>query len=300
MGGLILHSARAETTGTGPSTGKIPVLIVDGFSNHDWQLTTQLIRGVLDASGLFEVAISTAPPTADAPGWDTWRPKFSDYRVVVQTCNDIHGGPSWPRDVQVAFEEFVRQGGGTYIFHGGNNAFPQWPAYNDIIGLGWRKKAEGIAITVGNDGSLQRIPIGEGRDTGHGARTDIVLTRVGDHPIHAGLPRRWLTPSLEVYYYARGPAKNVDVLSYGYDVQTKMNWPIEWTVTYGKGRVFNSTFGHVWKGDVQPSTMRCAGVQTIIVRALQWLAQQPVTWPVPADFPTEEKTSVRAEVAIGK
>lgn len=67
-------------------------------------------------------------------------------------------------------------------------------------------------------------------------------------------------------------------------------------MAYGKGRVYNSTFGHVWKGDVQPASMRCAGVQTILVRGLQWLAHKPVTFPVPADFPTADQLSVRAEI----
>jgi Trehalose utilisation len=115
---------------------KIKVLIVDGFSNHDWRLTTALLRGILEPSGLFTVTISTAPSTVSSPGWESWRPKFRDYDVVIQTCNDIGGGPSWPRAVQLAFEAFVQNGGGVLVFHSGNNAFPDWAAYNRMIGLG--------------------------------------------------------------------------------------------------------------------------------------------------------------------
>jgi type 1 glutamine amidotransferase len=277
---------------------KIDVLIVDGFSNHDWKKTTELIRGILEPTGAFRVAVSTSPPKADAAGWDRWRPRFRDYDVVIQNSNDIGGGPSWPKDVQKDFEEYVRDGGGVFIFHSANNAFPSWPAYNDIIGLGWRGKDQGVALSIRQDEqTIERIPAGEGRNTGHGPRIDAVLTRLGEHPIHKGLPKRWKTPGLEVYFYARGPAKNLEVLSYAFDPQTKQNWPIEWVVTYGKGRVYNSTFGHVWKGDVQPASMRCAGVQTILVRGLQWLAHQPVTFPVPDDFPTADKLSVRAEIS---
>jgi len=276
----------------------IRVLIVDGYSNHDWKLTTALIRGIIEPTGLFTVSVSTAPPTKDAPGWDTWRPKFTDYDVVIQTCNDLNGGPAWPRAVQEDFETFVRGGGGVYVWHGGNNAFTDWPAYNDMIGLGWRKKDFGWAISVGADGQLVRIPPGEGRDTGHGARVDTVVHNRGGDPIHAGLPVAWLTPDIEVYYYARGPAKNLEVLSYGFDPRTQMNWPLEWTTTYGAGRVYTSTFGHVWKGDVQPERMRCAGLHTVVIRALQWLARHDVTYPVPADFPTAGKASVRGEIPL--
>lgn len=276
----------------------IRVLIVDGFSNHDWKLTTALIRGILEPTGLFEVSVSTAPAKTDLPGWDTWRPNFSEYDVVIQTCNDLNGGPSWPSEVQKAFELFVARGGGLYVWHSGNNAFPTWPAYNEMIGLGWRKKDFGAAITIDENENLVRLAPNEGRDTGHGARIDTVVKRLGEHAIHAGLPRQWKTPDIEVYYYARGPAKNLEVLSYGFDPETKMNWPLEWTVTYGQGRVYTSTFGHVWKGDTQPARMRCAGVQTIVVRALQWLAKRDVTFPIPADFPTADNVSVRGEIPL--
>lgn len=280
---------------TTPS-GKIRVLIVDGFSNHDWKLTTQLIRAIIEPTGLFAVDVSTAPPTASAGGWDKWRPKFSNYDVVIQNCNDINGGPSWPREVQVDFENFVRRGGGVYIWHSANNAFADWPAYNEIIGMGWRKKDYGWALTIDDAGQIVRIPPGEGQGTGHGKRFDAVITQYGTHPIHQGLPPRWKAADIEVYYYARGPAKNVDVLSYASEPKTGMKWPIEWTVTYGEGRVYTSTLGHVWKGDVQPVTMRDAGLQTLVVRALEWLAKRAVTFPVPADFPSESTPSVRGEL----
>ena len=126
----------------------------------------------------------------------------------------------------------------------------------------------------------------------------MVVHRLGDDPIHHGMPRDWKTPSLEIYYYARGPAKHIRVLSYGFDKHTQMNWPLEWTVRFGRGRVYSSTFGHVWKGDVQPPSLRCAGEQTLLLRTLQWLARHPITVAIPADFPTEAATSIRPEIQI--
>jgi len=297
--GLIapLSAAVAETAGQSDES-PIRVLIVDGCSNHDWRLTTALIRGILEQTHRFKVEVSTAPVAGDTAGWNAWRPKFSDYDVVIQTYNDLGGGPTWPSAVREDFEAYVRKGGGVYVWHAGNNAFADWPAYNDMIGLGWRKKDFGWALEITEDGKIIRIPPGEGRDTGHGARVDTVVHRIGDHPIHAGLPREWLTPDIEVYFYARGPARNLEVLSYGFDPQTRKFWPLEWTVTYGQGRVYTSTFGHVWRGDTQPARMRCAGVQTVMVRALQWLAGRKVDFPVPPDFPTSKKLSIRGEIPL--
>ena len=281
----------------GTSDHKIRVLIVDGFSNHDWQQTTSLIQGILAQTNLFDVSVSTAPQTANAADWAAWRPQFSDYDVVIQTCNDINHASPWPEPVKKEFVGFVRKGGGVYIYHSAENAFVGWKEYEQMVGLCWRKANYGTAIRVNGDGSLMRIPPGEGDDTGHGQRGDVLVTRLGDDPIHAGMPRQWLSPDMEVYFYARGPAENINVLAYARDSKPGqgMLWPVEWTTTYGQGRVYVSTYGHVWKGDVNPPALRCAAVQTIIPRAVQWLAKKPVTIPVPADFPGTNTVSVRPQ-----
>jgi type 1 glutamine amidotransferase len=283
----------------GAADGKIRVLIVDGFSNHDWRQTTALIRGILAASGGFEVAVSTAPEKTNAPAWTSWRPHFSDYDVVIQTCNDINHGPSWPEPVKQAFEDFVRNGGGVYIFHSAENAFAGWKEYERMVGLCWRKADYGTSIRVSEDGTLVRIPPGEGGDTGHGPRGEVLVSRLGDDPIHAGLPRTWLSPDMEVYYFARGPAQDLNVLAYARDSNPGQGllWPVEWTVNYGKGRVYTSTYGHVWRGDVQPEGLRCAAVQTIIPRAVQWLAHRPISIAVPPDFPGPHAVSIRPKFA---
>jgi hypothetical protein len=288
---LIASSVVTDAYAAKPAK-PIRVLIVDGFNNHDWRLTTHYIRGILEPTGLFAVDVSTSPPDANAAGWDQWRPQFDKYDVVIQNCNDWGGGPSWPEPVQKDFAHFVRRGGGVYIWHSANNAFPKWPEYNDMIGIGWRPKEYGTAISVGENGKLVQTPPGEGENTGHGKRFNAVINRIGDHPIHVGLPRQWTAADIEVYYYLRGPAKNLDVLSYAHEPKTQMNWPTEWTVRYGRGRVYVSNFGHVWKGDTQPVTVRDVGVQTLTVRGVQWLAHRRVDFPIPANFPTATDISI--------
>ena len=44
----------------------IRVLIVDGFSNHDWKQTTAVTKWILENSGLFTVDVSTVP--VEGPG----------------------------------------------------------------------------------------------------------------------------------------------------------------------------------------------------------------------------------------
>jgi len=297
---LLVPMMVGMTVSAGASEDKIRVLIVDGFSNHDWRQTTSLLRGVLEPTGLFAISVSTAPDRTNDPAWASWRPAFKNHDVVIQTCNDINHAAPWPERVRTDFADYVREGGSVYIFHSAENAFVGWKEYEEMVGLCWRKADYGTALRVSEEGALVRIPPGEGAGTGHGPRGDVLVHRLGDDPIHAGLPRTWLSPDMEVYYYARGPATHLQVLAYARDSQPGQGlyWPVEWTTAYGRGRVYVSTYGHVWKGDVQPAGMRCAAVQTIIPRALQWLARKPVTIPVPVDFPGTNQTSIRPNIIL--
>ncbi len=198
----------------------------------------------------------------------------------------------WPRRVQKELEKYVGSGGGLFILHSANNAFADWPEYNLMIGLGWRKASEGVALQITDDGKIKTIPAGEGKNTYHGARNDEVIHIFTDHPINKGFPKTWKTPDMELYKFARGPAKNLTVLSYATDKKTGINWPVEWVVKYGKGRVYNSSMGHLWKDDIYPVTYRCIGFQTTLIRVTEWLATGKTTYPVPKNFPTETEISL--------
>jgi type 1 glutamine amidotransferase len=202
----------------------------------------------------------------------------------------------WPEKIQKTLENYVKMGGGLYILHSANNAFANWPEYNLMIGLGWRTPEEGVALQVTDNGEIKVIPAGEGKGTYHGPRNDEVITILTQHPINRGFPNAWLTPDMELYKFARGPAKNLTVISYAKDDETGINWPVEWTVVYGKGRVYNSSMGHLWKGDIYPPGYRCIGFQTTMIRATEWLAKGKTTYAVPKDFPTKNMVSLKEEL----
>ncbi|MGN6371181.1 MAG: ThuA domain-containing protein, partial [Phycisphaerae bacterium] len=276
--------------------------LLDGFSNHNWQRNPRLLVARLPPPNLCDVTVSTCPPMSD-PHWQNWNPDFTHADVLLQTCNDInqHPAPQWPDHVKTNFVRFIQNGGGALIYHSANNAFPHWPEYNDIIGLGWRPKSFGTALQMDANGNITRLPPGQGANTGHAPRADVLVHTLGHHPIHQNLPPTWKSPALEVYYDARGPAQNLQVLSYGQDPRGHQYWPLEWTVSYGKGRVYCSSFGHVWKDESatnQPIDLRAADEQLLLERALQWLAHRPITLPLPPDFPTPQKTSLRPNIPL--
>uniref|UniRef100_UPI004048553F ThuA domain-containing protein n=1 Tax=Mariniflexile sp. TaxID=1979402 RepID=UPI004048553F len=284
----------SESTFSQKKSEIINVLIVDGFSNHDWKQTTFLVKKILNETGLFNVSVSTAPSVPESKAWDEWNPDFSNYDVIIQNTNNFNKkNLKWPREVEKNLEQFVKSGGGLYILHSANNAFNHWSEYNLMMGPGWRSLDEGIAIQIDENGSLIKIPSGVGKSTYHGKRNDEVINILNNHPINKGFPKSWKTPDMELYKYVRGSIKNLTVLSYATDEENNMNWPVEWIVKYGKGRVYNSTMGHLWKGDLYyPLSFRCIGFQTTLIRTTEWLATGKVSWKVPDNFPTETEISL--------
>lgn len=280
---MSLHSAQPA------DLPPLKVLIVDGFSNHDWAATTGAMLSILSDDQKFACDVATVPRVG-TDEWKAWLPVFGEYDVVIQNTTDIQVGGSWPRSAQRALEEYVFSGGGLYIFHSANNAFPQWKEYNRMIGLGWRNKNFGPAIHI-VEGAQVIIPAGEGGNTSHGPRADTLITSINQHPIHDGLPDQWLAADLEVYSYARGPAERVTVLSYAKEPKTGLNFPVEWVIQYGAGRVYNSTYGHYWHTQKEtPPGMRCLAFQTIFRRALYWLGGREIHPRVPQQFPSSEST----------
>jgi type 1 glutamine amidotransferase len=60
-------------------------------------------------------------------------------------------------------------------------------------------------------------------------------------------------------------------------------------VSYGKGRIFHTVMGH------DLAALSCVGFIATYQRGTEWAATGKVTQKVPADFPTADKTSTRAE-----
>jgi hypothetical protein len=277
----------------------IKVLIVDGMSNHDWAQTTRIAKAIYALGGFFSVEVSSAPKVAEASAWEAWKPDFNRYEVVVLNYNsgDASGSLNWPADKRVALEDFVKGGGGLYALHAANNSFPDWPEYNKMIGVGWRKSGFGSALKVESDLKLTLIPPGTGPGTSHGNRADAPIRILKRHPINRGYPDAYLASTLEIYQYARGPAAGCEVLSYAYDGPesggSRINWPVEILIGYGKGQVYNATTGHVWAGETVPNAVRDVSFQTTLLRVTEWLARREILYPVPAAFNTETKVVYR-------
>jgi len=252
---------------------KIKVLIVNGQNNHNWRECSPIMKWILEDSGRFTVDVSTSPAKAGGDEWKSWRPKFSDYAVVL---SDYNGSP-WPDEVKADFVKYMQNGGGLVVVHGADNSFPEWPEFNEMIGVGgWggRNEKSGPMIRY-KDGKVV-FDNSPGAGGTHGRQHEFVVeTRESEHPIMKGLPAKWKHATDELYSKLRGPAKNLTVLATSFAAPeqngTGENEPIFLALSYGKGRVFHDVLGH---GAV---AMAGLGFQITLLRGTEWAATGAVT-----------------------
>jgi type 1 glutamine amidotransferase len=303
---LSVVSCQAQT--------KLKVLIVDGQNNHQvWPKSTIIMQQYLEETGLFTVDIERTKYTWKAdrekeylslakagvsenfeePKIDkSFSPNFDKYDVVIS--NFGWKAAPWSKQTQEDFEKYVEAGGGFVSVHAADNSFPEWEAYNKMIGLGgWgdRNEKDGPYLYYSNEGKLVRDST-VGESGAHGKRHRFPVTvRNDEHPITKGMPKVWLTGIDECYAKLRGPADNLTILATGKDqnenAPTDRHEPVLMTIEYGKGRVFHTTLGH----DVD--SYENVGFIVSFLRGTEWAASGKVTQEIPTDFPTAEEPKSR-------
>ena len=296
------------------ATAQHKALIIDGQNNHGmWPKTTVMMKKYLEDTGLFEVDVARTKyvwnggtlleqypieglefEVLDAPKPDPdFKPDFEKYDVVVS--NFGWRAADWPKETQVSFDAFVKNGGGLVVVHAADNSFGEWPEYNRMIGLGgWggRNEQSGPYVYFGEDDKLVR-DTSKGRGGNHGKQREFqIVVREPEHPIVKGMPRAWMHTQDELYDMLRGPAVDLEVLATARSEKATggsgRHEPIIMTVSYGKGRVFHTPLGHA------DYSMECVGFITTFQRGAEWAATGDVTQNIPEDFPTPDATSKRS------
>ena len=274
-------------------------VIITGQNNHNWPVSHKAIKMTLENSGLFCLDVAVSPKQGE--DMSDFAVDFSKYKFVVLDYN----GDSWSPKMNAAFMDYVRGGGGVVVYHAADNAFTDWKEYNEMIALGgWggRDQASGPYF-YWKDGALQADD-SAGNGGSHGFRHEYKMNCRASHPITKGLPDGWKHASDELYDRMRGPGGIKDLLYTSYSSPEQRGSgreePLVFTVKHGKGRVFHIMLGHCGDTLEDNPAMQCAGFQTLLLRGSEWCATGKVNQPVPKDFPTADRVSLRANYRAGK
>ncbi|MEE2886962.1 MAG: family 16 glycoside hydrolase [Planctomycetota bacterium] len=252
------------TAGTRSSDRRIGVLLIGGANNHDWAWTTPSLQRILKESGRFEVTVTNKPQEALADA-----DKLKQYQAFVLDYN----GPRWGADAEANFLAAVRGGTGVAIVHAANNAFNGWKEYEEMVALLWRK------------------------GTGHGRfHAFDVTVKDRKHPLTKGMPDMRNHP--DELYHRLVNAQNTDyrVLATAHSSKksggTGKDEPMILVKKYGKGRVFHTPLGHVWRRALNTRASHAdPQFRQLIARGTEWAATGQVTLPAqPPNFlSTKEK-----------
>ena len=223
----------------------IPVLVVSGQNNHDWQWTSPSLARILEETGRFDVTITYDPKT------DLAKPaELERYRAFVLDYN----GDGWGDPAQSAFLAAVRGGTGVVVVHAANNSGREWPEYERLVGDLWRD--------------------GTGHGPFHSFDVDVIDR---DHPVTRTLPTMLMHPD-ELYHdlvNVHGVERRVLATAFS-DAETGgtgENEPMILTRRYGEGRVFHTPLGHVWTN--RPGSQASHNdpqFRGLIVRGTEWAA----------------------------
>jgi len=287
-----------QPAGAQPGAGeRVPVMLLTGQASiyHDWRRSSALIEQILVDAGRFTVDVVTTP--AEGEPMTGFSPDWSGYAAVVMD----YDGEAWPEATKAAFVDYMAAGGGLVLVHAADNAFPDWPEFQAMAGVGgWRGRDEsagpklrwrdGGPVLDDGPGVAQHPPQHDFR----------IVTRASAHPVMRGLPEVWMHANDELYSQLRGPARNVTILATARaDASmrgaTGEHEPMLMAIRFGEGRVFHTTLGHVGPRDELPvATISSVGFIVTLQRGTEWAATGAVTLPVPGDFPTADVPSLRA------
>jgi type 1 glutamine amidotransferase len=232
----------AQAQKKNPEGTKVLLLSGGQRQHHGYRDQAFYLANALEDTGKYQVTICE-----DAAILET--PALQKYDVLFVTADRRDPEFKFTKPQQAALLDFVKSGGGYISIHGGDNAAPDWdPQFRVMLG--------GVFSHVG-------LPDGK--------------TRKGDYhvkivdsssPITQGVEDFDLND--ELYYHLQMEPDVQPLATVDFDGTA---WPVAWTRSYGKGRVFHTPLGHRDFGPDKPDPLHNPQLAKLLLQGVAWVAE---------------------------
>jgi type 1 glutamine amidotransferase len=224
-----------------PDGAKVLLLSGGQRQHHGYRDQAFYLANLFEDTGRYQVTI-----VEDASILET--PALSKFDLVIVPADRRDPEFKFTKGQQEALLGYVKAGHGYVSIHGGDNAAPDWiPEWREMLG--------GIFSHVG-------LPDGK-------VKKGTYTIKIADtsHPITRGLHDFELKD--ELYYHIQMQPGVEPLATTDHEGGT---WPVAWTRTYGKGRVFHTPLGHRDFGPDKPDPLRDPNLSKLIVQGVDWVA----------------------------
>ena len=211
---LILAPAPAEAQVKVPDGTKVLILSGGQRNHHGYREQALYLAGALEDTGHYQVTIAE-----DAALLET--PALKKYDLLIVNADRREPEHKFTLNQQNALLDYVREGHGYVSIHAADNAPADWvPEWKQMLG--------GIYSHVGlPDG---KAIMGKGYLIKIADKTSPVTRGLDDFPLDDELySNMQMLPDVK-------PLATID--------HAGKTWPVAWTWTYGKGKVFHTSLGH--------------------------------------------------------
>ncbi len=221
-----------------PGNGIPPVRVLmltatAGFRHDSIPTAREVVSALASSSGQFTVTATEDLSTISAS-------KLSAYDVVFFALTS--GELSLTDAQKAALVSFVAEGGGFLGAHSASDTLYSWPEYGQLVGAYFKEHPWTQPATV--------------------------VVEDQSHPATASLGASFSLME-EFYTFRENPRPNVQVLLRldAASVATTGDYPLAWSRSHGKGRVYYNALGHF------PSTWNDPRFQHQILGAIRWAGE---------------------------
>jgi type 1 glutamine amidotransferase len=224
-----------------PEGAKILLLSGGKRQHHGYREQALYLSAMLENTGRYQVTICE-----DAAILET--PAMQKYDLMIVTADRRDDEFKFSTSQQQAILNYVKDGHGYVSVHAANNAAKDWlPEWKEMLG--------GVFSHFGlPDGKVQK------------GNYTVKITDPSS-PITQGIQDFSLSD--ELYYHVQMMPDVQPLATIEYQA---VAWPVAWTRTYGRGRVFHTVLGHRDFGPEKDDPLRNPNLGRLMIQGVDWVA----------------------------